>query len=390
MVLSRNPMRRSILIVPFVSVLHISAAAPAATETITLADMMRGIKMTQEQCAALPAAVWINAMGRSYCMRYYLSTFGGDELYPVVFLSGDRLGRLNTRTGAWFERSVGGIDTANLSRLADRLSRQAKVPAIYLARVGLDGSSGDHRVRHTVLELHATNAALNAIKQRHNFKGFHLIGHSGGAGLVAGLIALRDDVGCAVIGAGRLDQKFAPRPGGRELQSFNPADSIPAILRKSVATRIVVITDPADKKVPAHTQTSFVRKLRQAGKQIEQYVVQSTEQERHDVTPYARLAVADCIRGANAQELAQDIRDLVDQRMGAVRANPTVETVATPNPPVSAIPRQPIAAGDPKPKPTSRETSPAQAPAPKSTVAVPAVTTLQTDKPASAAARARE
>jgi len=48
----------------------------------------------------------------------------------------------------------------------------AKTTAIYLARIGIDGTSGNHVFRKTLLELHLMNAALDAIKQRHGFRGF--------------------------------------------------------------------------------------------------------------------------------------------------------------------------------------------------------------------------
>ena len=48
------------------------------------------------------------------------------------------------------------------------------------------------------------NAALDAIKQRYGFEGFHLAGQSGGSKLVGGLIELRHDIACAVAGSGPL------------------------------------------------------------------------------------------------------------------------------------------------------------------------------------------
>ena len=98
------------------------------------------------------------------------------------------------------------------------MSKQYKTAAIYLARAGVDGSSGDHRIRHTVLELNVTNMALDAIKQRHGFDGFHLIGQSGGSKLVGGMLALRTDIGCAVIGAGKPSPRRAETAGQRSVE----------------------------------------------------------------------------------------------------------------------------------------------------------------------------
>ena len=145
-------------------------------------------------------------MGRNFCFRYYLSTAGGEGSRPVVYFPGDKLGRFNVHTGEFAPQppDVKDIDTDDLQKNADGLSKQMKTTAIYFGRVGIDGSSGDHRIRHSVLELNATNVALEAIKLRHRFEGFHVVGQSGGATLIGGLLTLRTDIGCAAIGAGRL------------------------------------------------------------------------------------------------------------------------------------------------------------------------------------------
>src|SRR5262245_34340060 len=211
---SRDPIRslRPIAAVLTAAVLLLGAGAPSRAHIIPVADLVRGVTATQAQCTALPQTVWLNVTGREFCIRYYLSTAGGEGTRPVVFLQGDRLGRLNLKTG---EYALTGrdkdIDTDEFVRIADALSKQTKSPAIYLARPGLDGSSGDHRIRHSVLELNVTNAALDAIKKRHRFDGFHMMGQSGGSMLIGGMLAMRSDIGCAVIGSGRLAMERPPR-----------------------------------------------------------------------------------------------------------------------------------------------------------------------------------
>src|SRR5207302_7978011 len=100
--------------------------------------------------------------------------------------------------------------------MADGFSKMAKTTAIYLARIGVEGTSGNHTSRKTLLELHLMNAALDAIKRRYGFEGFHLVGQSGGSKLVGGLIGLRRDIACAVSGSGPLatpGTPSVPRPG---------------------------------------------------------------------------------------------------------------------------------------------------------------------------------
>jgi dienelactone hydrolase len=293
-------------------------AAPTRAETITVAEMLRGVTKTPEQCSFTPSAVWIKALGRSYCMRYYLALGGNDVRWPIVFLQGDRLGVLNLRTGAFaVPDTEKDVHTGDLLRFATMLARESKNTAIYLARVGIEGSSGDHRVRHSVLELEATNAALDAIKERHRFEGFHLLGQSGGAHLVAGLLGLRHDVRCAVIGSGPLvpvrRSRAADDPA---LEQFNPVRNIEPIVQNKAA-RIMVVTDPADKKVSAARQTAFVRVLQNAGRAVEHYLVQAVDENRHGVVAYSRVAMQGCLRNASAEEVAQQVERLVHLRVNA-------------------------------------------------------------------------
>ena len=334
---SQNPGLRSrlhpLLMALTALALLLVATLPSLGHVVSVADQLRGLTMTEAQCAALPQAVWLHGvdrnLGRNFCIRYYLSTAGGEGAHPVVFLQGDRLGRLNLKTG---EFSPGprdrDIDTDDLARMAEVLSQQTATAAIYLARPGLDGSSGDHRIRHTTLELNVINAALDAIKRRHGFAGFHLIGQSGGSTLVGGMLALRSDVGCAVIGSGRLVYDRARRSPDPAADYFNVADWVPAIAQKR-ATRILVLTDPQDRKVPEPVQTGFVRMLRQAGGQADQFLVQAIDDDRHGVTAYSRTAAAACMRGASSEDIAQRLHLQVEKRLAAKAAVTQQQAAAT-------------------------------------------------------------
>ena len=315
---SRRGARGPVALLVAAAALVLAAALPARAHIVPLADMLRGIQMTPAQCAALPSTLWLVVDRRPFCIRYYLSTAGGEGSHPVVFLQGDKLGRLNTRTGVFSPRpNDKDIDTDSLTRFADKLSRLTKTTAIYLARVGIDGSSGRHSIRHSMLELTVTNAALNALKQRHRFEGFHLIGQSGGSLLSGGMLALRNDIACAVIGSGPLALLKPPRHSADPARDyFNVADAIPAIAQRR-ATRILVVTDPSDKKVPERSQTGFVQRLRQAGGQAEQFMVQATDENHHGVVVYAVTAAIGCLRGKSTQDIAQHIQRQVEKRLAA-------------------------------------------------------------------------
>ena len=291
------------------------ASGAARAEIIPLDSMVRGISSSPAQCAAIETAVWVSVANRGFCMRYYLSTAGGQGAWPVVYLSGDKLGTVDLKTRRIkVSKTAKDEDTRNFQRNADQLSRLANGPAIYLARVGIDGSSGHHSIRRSVLELYVTHAALNAIKQKYQLDGFHLVGQSGGSAILGGLLALRNDIGCAVPGAGRLAfLKQRSRPADPLLLHIDPSQAIPAIARNGA--RIIVVTDPADQTVQVQHQSTFVQQMRRHGAPIEQLLVQATDEKRHGVSAYARQAVAACSQGQNTQRIAQDVATLVQHRL---------------------------------------------------------------------------
>jgi hypothetical protein len=310
--------------------LLLSALSRGHAEIISKAELINGRTMTQAQCAALPA-VWVSAMGRSFCMRYFLSTAGGEGTRPIVFLNGDA-GKI-----------TGDFNTDVRARYAERMSKEFETTMIYLGRMGLDGSSGSHRDRHTVLELQATNAALDALKKRYRFEGFHIYGHSGGAWLLGGLLGLRTDIGCAVPADGLLGAITKRNVRDPAQQLIDPSAAVGFIARNP-STRILILHDPEDRIASINNVLPFVEKLRKAGGRVEEFFVDSggsgDEAEHHFTTGHSQLVMRDCLRGASHDEIAADLADLVAKDLAWHLANhkAKAETGAGRKPPAAAVP----------------------------------------------------
>lgn len=331
------------------------AATGAGADIIRKEDMVRGITMTRAQCAAIERTVWVHVHGQDFCVRYYLSTAGGEGRRPVVFLQGDYLGKLDGKTRTWVDASdTKDINTDDLVKLADGFSKLAKTTAIYLGRIGVEGTSGNHVSRKTLLELHLMNAALDAIKQRHGFDGFHLAGQSGGSKLVGGLIGMRGDIACAVSGSGPL---MVPGSSGSDpgRTYFGIVDTIPQIARKS-AVRILVVTDPEDRRVPLDQQAGFVEKMAQAGRPVPQFMVDATDDDHHGVRTYTELVMGGCALGKSDSEIARAVDTMVkrhvefnERRKSEARARASLDTAArqpAPDPRASSGATQRRAAGN--------------------------------------------
>jgi hypothetical protein len=301
----------------------IAMPTPAPAAIITTSDMARGFAATHEQCMSLPRTVWVGAGRYRFCIQYYLSTAGGESLWPSVFLQGDRRsGKFDARTGRFAaDPRARDVDTASLERFADLLSRRTRSTAIYLARIGVDGSSGHQDMRRSTLEGMVLNLALTAIKQRHGFKGFHLVGQSGGAANIGALLALRSDIGCAVPGSGPLALRggVARTVMDPLLVKYNGLSGIAAIVRNRPA-RVLVVTDPLDRTVAPESQSAFVRALEKAGVAAEQYFVTATDDNHHGVTPFAAMALAGCIDGKSRDDISGDLARLGARMIAAKKA----------------------------------------------------------------------
>jgi pimeloyl-ACP methyl ester carboxylesterase len=301
------------------------AAVPAGAEIIKKEDTLRGITMTREECIAKPQTVWLNVYGQDFCVRYYLSTAGGQGSRPVVILNGDYISSVDVMHWTWTDPSKAtDIDTDKLVGTADQFSKMAKTTAIYIGRIGVEGTSGTHLSRKTLLELNLMNMALEALRQRYGFEGFHLFGESGGGRLVFGLAEMRSDVGCLISGSGQIGdsrktffdisgklQWLAQRFGDPGKTYFDLSRKL-QWLAQNRALRMLVISDPNDQQVPtAVAQAPMVQSLRQAGYVVPHLLVEATDPKHHGVTDYGAIAMGGCVLGRSDADIAQAIGTLV-------------------------------------------------------------------------------
>ena len=288
------------------------AADPAGAEIIRKEDTLRGITMTREECAAKPQTLWLKVYGEDFCVRYYLSTAGGEGSRPVVILNGDHNGPVDPARWTWADPSkASDVNTDNLMAIANHFSKMTRTTAIYLARIGVDGTSGTHLSRKTLVELNLIDVALEALRLRYQFEGFHLIGQSGGGRLVFGVAEMRRDVGCLISTSGQIvtTRTVALRPNDPSRTYFDISKV--QSLAQNRALRMMVISDPNDQQVPtAAQQTPMVQSLRQAGYVVPHLLVEATDPKRHSVLDYGAIAMGGCVLGRHDAEIALAIGTL--------------------------------------------------------------------------------
>ena len=291
--------------------------------------------------------VYVEAMGRSACIRYHLSAETFPDKTAAVYLPGDKGGfRIVWRNGQYeltpeellrqdaktdappptpdLARKIG--DPARNQSFAQAISATLPTPTIVLARQGTDSSSGWVAFRRTRWEVAITNSALDAIKARHGIAKLHLVGQSGGGHLAGALAALRDDLGCVVAGSAPL----ALDPGSFYLSDklpepqrfFNPADHAAAIAKKA-GLRFILVTDGRDSRVFVERQAMFVRALARSGGKAPQFFVSAGDALSHGVTTYSVAALRSCIAGKPDDEIALELSRMntlvLERRLKAVR-----------------------------------------------------------------------
>ena len=291
--------------------------AEAKTMTVTRgATPFRGDELTEGstgdpgQCAGLPLAVWVTVDGKGDCIRFHGTTLGPHSNPDVlVYLSGDRLaGR----------RILGGYEKESpdsLQRDADRWARDSGLPYLFLARPGTYGSSGDHAERRRPREGRLVDAALQALKEQYRIGTFHLAGQSGGGGLVANMLNVRADIGCAVAASGAVAVNLRAQLLGYSKDttgysdSYDPVANVKDIVNRP-GLRIFVLSDRADRTVPFKSQEYYVVQLRQRGLAPVHIELTARGDAHHDLVAFANPALAGCARGKTDSEIEAALKSM--------------------------------------------------------------------------------
>src|SRR5262245_59329910 len=285
--------------------------------------LTRSVTVTELQCKTLRTAAWVRVDGAGYCVRYWISKAGGSTDEPVVFVHGDLGDPKNPNA---LNQSSALMTAGRMQRETHRQSRSYSGPYIAIGRLGAYGSSGDHRKRRTLLEIRVVLAALDELKTRYGFKRFHLAGQSGGAHTVAGLVQMRDDIGCAVMAAGGLSVKTALRDAGiKHAANFTGYDPIDFVgrMQDKAGRRLIVMSDPDDQLVSFRSQGEFVERVRAKAIPILQITADSGAKYGHGLHTESQRLVADCAKGMGDEALITryQTRSVPQRAEGEARAS---------------------------------------------------------------------
>ena len=270
-------------------------------EPFSGAELLRGKRITQVECAALPGAVWAAVDQQGECIRYYHSTAGGSGAEVLVFFSAE-VASTNARGEVKpYDFYVKRTPAALQERIVGS-SRTLRMPYLYLGRPGSYGSSGEYAKRRTPREIDLISAALDAIKSRHGYTRLHLAGYSEGGHAAAALLARRTDLGCVVLASSLVSVRSRLAEAGLDQDvtgNKHPVDPVALVdqVVKRPGLRIIVVTDSDDVVISARSQTAYVRRASAAGLPVQQIFAAATDPGAHDLWRAGLMVAADCARG---------------------------------------------------------------------------------------------
>ena len=301
-----NPFRKFLVSFAVLAVAGCAADLDPA-DSVDPRVLVVGATMTREQCRDPATSVWMVVDGQGECMRYFHAGLADRNPLVHVWFHGDR--QIHMKNGERRALAYHDNAPAKLRAQAEAEFRARGIPFIRLSRPGVYGSSGDHSQRRRPRDIAVIDAALTAIKAKYRIERFALSGQSGGGHVVASLLTLRHDVGCAVITSGVVAVRERNRIKGwsRDVTGhddfFDPIDHVREIPLDG--RRIFIVADPEDALVPFAIQVGYRVALAQAGHDARLIRARGTDRNRHSLAATGHKVVKWCVDGWPAEKIVE-------------------------------------------------------------------------------------
>lgn len=321
-----------------------AAAAPAPAKPLPYKEVMAAEARSAELCEAKPGRIFVTSGKDSECIAYFVTKGHESRRKAVLFLDGDVAPEKYVDAAA-MERSL-AQRLQHLQAWADKL----KVRYVFVARTGVNGSSGDHGKRRLPKETMIMNAAVDVLKQRLGLDGIALAGQSGGSTIAASLMSLgRTDVDCAVLGSGAFEltdlrHKDLTSHGYRVSRaeiakvSYDPSAHVGEI-RPAQQRRVLVLGDEADSRTPFDQQRRYVESLVARGHHARLLAIDATDDNNHGATGYTIPTAGACLNGASDERIAKAVADMSRKTTeSAAKSSGTVAVVDAASRPAGAVP----------------------------------------------------
>ncbi len=259
-------------------------------------------------CQAQPNRIFVQNEHGSECIAYYVTKGHEQERQAVLYFDGDMAPDKYT----------------NPKQIADELAHNQKglqiwadklgVRYVYVSRVGLNGSSGNHGNRRLPYETHIMNTAIDLLKEKLGLDRIALAGQSGGSTIAASLLSMgRRDVDCAVLGSGAFEvvelhynilKAHGSKVSKQQLAKlmYDPAAHV-AEVPDDPKRRIIIIGDTTDTRTPFEQQARYMNKLRERGHHALLIPIEAAGDLDHGAAMYTIPTAGGCLAGTPDERL---------------------------------------------------------------------------------------
>jgi hypothetical protein len=286
------------------------AAESKCSNTLNGACVLRGATMTQQQCAQVPEGLWVVRDGKGDCIRYYSYGLKDENPIVLVFFHGDLMsGNGRSASLAGYTDNSPEVLRSQTRQIAQRFG----VPAIFVARPGVYGSSGSHAERRRQREVDLMNLSLGELRKRHKIGNFALAGQSGGGHIVGAMLANRSDIKCAAMSSGVVAVRARANAHGWTADAtgyrdfYDPIDHVDKI-HKSPDQKIFVVGDEKDSNVPFSTQKMYYEKLMKRGLNAHLVRAKGSGPQHHGLTRCGIAIAGLCAQNGVAADAINIVR----------------------------------------------------------------------------------
>lgn len=288
-------------------------AADAPAKASRFVPVLVAESKSKSLCESDPTRIFVKYRFGSECIATYVTP--GLENVPraVLFFDGD------APSADYSDPDKQGPRLEYKHRMLNHWSEVMKVRYVYISRVGLNGSSGNHGDRLKPNETLVMEAAVEILKERLGLTTIALAGQSRGSTISASLLTRgRTDVTCAVLGSGAyeitdLTYESSKKAGLKTTKeqiariAYDPSEHVDGI-RRDPNRRIFILGDPNDQRAPIDQQIRFNDDLEAAGLHVRFAFIEAEDEMEHGAMSKTIPAAGACMNGWSDDRIVAAVR----------------------------------------------------------------------------------
>lgn len=297
-----------------VATLGAVAVAPASAEPAAKFEpVLVAESKSKSLCEADPGRIFVKYQLGSECIAYYITPGLENVSRAVMFMDGDA----SLKDFGDEDKRAASLEAKK--RFLNSWSVKMKVRYVYISRVGLNGSSGNHALRRKPNETMVMDAAIDILQQKFGLTTIAIAGQSGGSTIAASLLTRgREGVACAVLGSGAyelaaLEYDILTSKGRNVTKEaiakavYDPSKHVDGI-RQDANRRIFILGDADDQRTPIDQQIRFHNDVEAAGHHVRFALIKAKGELDHGAMHSTIPAAGACLNGMSDERIVAAVK----------------------------------------------------------------------------------